>query len=230
MVGRGSVVVNAEYLERSMWRRARWLVISPHPDDETIGVGSLVAQSAALGLLGGVFYLNDGTGSHPEGTTGLASARRKEARQALRRLAGRSVSMHWLGWQDARPPARSSLAFRNDAARLGGLMRRKAIDAVAVTDPSESHCDHVAAYFLARAAIGTSCRSISLFTYHVWSDPTSDATRRIRTRPMAAGLRRRALQAHRSQLSPAFGEGFRLPAAMRSMAGVDTLYLRNGKR
>lgn len=214
-------------LDRSVWRSAIWLVMSPHPDDETIGVGSLIAQSAGDGRLAGVIYLNDGTGSHPEGTPRLGCARRAEARAALHRLTGRHVPTVWLGWQDAQPPNLGTPEFEADAARIGALLRRQRIDAVAVTDVAEGHCDHVAAHWLARAAIRRARRSISLFTYSVWSDPDLVACRRIRTRDMAAGRRRHALSAHRSQLSPLFGDGFRLPRGVRSMDRADTLYLRS---
>ena len=41
-------------LERSPWRSARWLVIAPHADDETLGAGALIHQAAEAGRLAGV--------------------------------------------------------------------------------------------------------------------------------------------------------------------------------
>ncbi|WP_312082777.1 PIG-L family deacetylase, partial [Brevundimonas sp.] len=51
-------------LERSPWRSARWLVIAPHADDETLGAGALIRQAAETGRLAGVVVLTDGAGSH----------------------------------------------------------------------------------------------------------------------------------------------------------------------
>lgn len=220
-------MVRPASLSTSIWAQARWLVLAPHPDDETIGAGALISDAAGRGRLGGVVYLNDGTGSHPEGTKGLASARRSEARRAIRRLAERDVVIDWIGWTDARPPGPETPRFHRDAMRLGVLLRRRRIDALAVTDLTESHCDHVAAYALAKAAIGHARRAITLFAYHVWSAPPASGWRRMRTNGIAPGRRRQALRAHRSQLSPLFGDGFRLPSHKCRMAPHDILTLRS---
>lgn len=222
-------MVSAEPLDRSVWSRARWLVLAPHPDDETLGAGSLIAHAAAHGRLAAVAYLTDGTGSHPAGTQGLAAARRVEAGRAVARLADRSIPIGWIGWRDAHPPEEGSPHFLRDAMRFGALLRRRRIDAVAVTDLAESHCDHVAAHRLAGAAIRLARRPIALFSYHVWGTPSDHRARRIRTEPMALGRRRHALQAHRSQLSAALGDGFRLPAERCRMAATDVLTLQ-GRR
>ena len=50
-------------LAASPWRGARWLVIAPHPDDETLGAGALIHHAAARNRLGGVVFLTDGGGS-----------------------------------------------------------------------------------------------------------------------------------------------------------------------
>lgn len=221
-------MVKAEYLPSSIWSQARWLVIAPHPDDETLGAGALIAQAAQDKCLGGIVYLTDGKGSHPPATPGLGPARRREAGLAIRRLAGRDIPVDRLGWHDAQPFDRMSRRFERDARRLAAWLRHRRIDAVAVSDVQEHHCDHVAAYHLARAAIRASCRSVALFGYHVWGDPPGHEVRSFRTRSMLPGDRRRALSAHRSQLSPLFGEGFRLPPEMRRMPAADRLTLRTG--
>jgi N-acetylglucosamine malate deacetylase 1 len=216
-------VVTAEPLSDSLWARARWLVLAPHPDDETLGVGALIGQAAAADRLAGVAYLTDGSGSHPAGTPGIVSIRRAEARRALRRLASGPVPIDWIGWRDAHPHDPASAPFVRDAMRLGARLRRQRIDAVAVTAETETHCDHVAAFRLAAAAIRLARRRVTLFVYHVWSDPTVGRARKVRTRPLPPGRRRHALHAHCSQLSPAYGPGFRLPAGRRHMTPFDTL-------
>ena len=219
-------MVRAEPLGSSVWARSRWLVLAPHPDDETLGAGALIAEVARKGRLAGVAYLTDGSGSHPIGTQGLSSARRSEAGRAIRRLAKGPVTIEWIGWQDAHPPSVDSARFAQASQRLGALLRRARIDAVAVTDQAESHCDHVAAFHLAAAAVRSARRPIDLFAYHVWSTDEAVPARRIRTAPLLPGRRRSALRAHRSQLTPAYGEGFRLPADRLRMAPCDTLTLR----
>jgi LmbE family N-acetylglucosaminyl deacetylase len=219
-------MVNAEFLGSSVWSRARWLVLAPHPDDETLGAGALIADVARDGRLAGVMYLTDGSGSHPVGTRGLSSARRSEACRAIRRLTRLSVMVGWIGWKDAHPPALDSARFAHASQRLQALLRRERIDAVAVTDLAESHCDHVAAFHLAASAVRRARRAVDLFAYHVWSTDADKPGRRIRTASCLPGHRRLALRTHRSQLTPAYGEGFRLPAERLRMARHDTLTLR----
>lgn len=221
-------MVTFERFNRSRWANARWLVLAPHPDDETLGAGALIAHAAATGRLGGIVFLTDGTGSHPEDTPRVGITRRGEAHRAIRRLGGSSVTVDWLGWRDAHPLPVSSPPFARAASSVGALLRTRCIDAVAVSDYSDTHCDHVAAYRLAEAAIRSARRPVSLFAYHVWSVIPGSA-RRIATPAMQPGQRRQALQAHRSQLSPLLGDGFRLPREKLRMSTRDILTLRSDR-
>jgi LmbE family N-acetylglucosaminyl deacetylase len=214
-----------EPLVTSPWARARWLVLAPHPDDETLGAGALIAHTAALSRLGAIVFLTDGTGSHPDGTPRLAMTRQKEARRALGRIVADSPPIVWMGWRDACPHEIDSPAFARDAARLGALLRYRRIDAIAVTDHSEDHCDHRMAYHLAQAAARKAHRAVTLFAYHVWSAPPG-GVRRVATPPMSTGRRRDALRAHRSQMSSVIGDGFRIPREKLRMPAVDVLTLR----
>ncbi len=218
-------MVNTELLSRSRWSQARWLILAPHPDDETLGAGALIADCAARGRLGAIVYLTDGAGSHPEGTPRVAITRRKEARHAIGRLNAAAAPAIWMGWRDAQPHLVDSQIFSRDADRLAAFIRWRRIDAIAVSDYSETHCDHVAAYRLAKAATRRAKRPVTLFAYHVWSDPPTFA-RRIATPAMAVGRRRQALLAHRSQMSPMMGDGFRLPREKLRMPARDILTLR----
>jgi LmbE family N-acetylglucosaminyl deacetylase len=151
--------------------------------------------------------------------------RRKEARHAIGRMNAGAARAMWMGWRDARPYPSDSKAFARDADRIAAFIRWYRIDAIAVSDHSETHCDHVAAYQLAEAASRRARRPVTLFAYHVWSNPPRRA-RRIATPAMPVGRRRHALLAHRSQISPSMGDGFRLPREMLRMSARDILTLR----
>jgi len=213
----------------SPWRGARWLVIAPHPDDETLGAGALIHHAAARNRLGGVVFLTDGGGSHPQGTPHLRAVRRREARRAVGLLAECPVPIDWLGWADSNPSHEASTAFHHSARRLGTMIRTRRISALAVSDPGDGHCDHVAAFRLALAARAQSRRALQIFTYSVWHELACRG-KRFATPTMPSGLRRRALSAHRSQLTPRMGEGFRLPKPMRCMASADQLIAVNWPR
>lgn len=222
-------MVKAEPLAQSRWAHARWLVLAPHPDDETLGAGALIAHSVANHRLGGIVFLTDGTGSHPEGTPRVATIRRREARHAIGRMGAGAIPTIWMGWRDAHPYSSDSKAFALEADRLAALLRWHRIDAIAVSDHSEAHRDHVAAFSLAEAAVQRARRPVALFAYHVWSEAPLGG-RRIATPPMPVGRRRHALLAHRSQMSPVIGDGFRLPHEKRRMAARDVLTLRRDGR
>ena len=217
-------------LSGSRHARARWLVLAPHPDDETIGAGALIAQTAAEGRLAGVVYLTDGSGSHAIGpalTRGrLIRHRDREARLALRRLAGpRSVPPVRLDWRDGDPPAAGSVGYDRALRRLAAMLRSRRVDALAAPAPDEGHCDHVAAHALARAAAARSRRPVALFGYRVWGGAVARAARPpLVTRALPVGRRRHALMAHRSQTGAALGPGFRLPPCLLRLASRDLLY------
>jgi N-acetylglucosamine malate deacetylase 1 len=209
-------------INRTPWRFARWLILAPHPDDETLGAGTLLHHAAEAGQLAGLVYLTDGGGSHPEGTARLRSVRRREASLALRRLSGQRIRPDWMGWHDGHPHASNSIAFHRSALRLAAMIRARQVSGLAVSDPGDEHCDHVAAFELARAACGAARSAVQLFTYSVWHGRICEGCR-VRSEPMPLGLRRSALAAHRSQLTGRMGAGFRLPAPMRVMRCTDML-------
>lgn len=219
-------------LERSPWRFARWLVIAPHADDETLGAGALIHQAAEAERLAGVVILTDGAGSHDHpdlaSRARLIRTRRLEAGRAVRRLAGNAAAPPvFLDWPDAQPASPGSMAFEATARRLAALCRERRVDAVAVTGPDDPHCDHQAAAQLANHAASMARRPLAVFDYVVWGAAPSGAKLRITTRPLRAGLRAYALSAHQSQLTPMFGPGFRLETQRGLRAASDTLYRRD---
>lgn len=220
-------------LSAKPWRDLRWLVLAPHPDDETLGAGALIAQTARTGCLAGLVYLTDGSGSHETAAGGsgkLVRSRKREAAAALYRLTGsRARCPLHLDWKDANPARPGDRAFDKSTRRLTALCHRLQVDALAVTTSHEPHCDHEAAAQLAYA-VGKQARGrLIVAEYVVWARPPSPRTHHaLHTAPMLRGQRRHALAAHRSQLTASHGPGFRLPAFRRTMPASDILYLRRG--
>lgn len=201
---------------RSVWANRRWVVLAPHQDDEAIGTGALIIDTARRGTLAGVVFLTDGAASHPDSaivsTRRLAALRRREAAASLRILAGPRTPATFLDWPDAHPFRPGSPPFDRAARRLAAVLRSRGADALAVTASDEPHCDHEAAAQLAEASVALARRPVRIFFYGVWSSPALRAgyrCLRLDGRPVRA-LRQRALDCHRSQLTPVAGEGFRL--------------------
>lgn len=218
--------LRAASLSARPWRSLRWLVIAPHPDDETLGAGALIHQTARERRLAGVAYLTDGSGSHPAGAgSNLIATRKREAALALRRLAGEPVDTLHLDWRDASPALPGDPLFERTCRQLVALCAGQRVDAIAVTALHEPHCDHAAAARLAYAVRDASARPLRVAEYIVWGErPSPRGGTLLRTHPMPAGLRRHALAAHRSQNGASQGPGIRLPRAFRRMPTTDILY------
>lgn len=224
--------LSAKQLAQGKWAKARWLVLAPHADDETIGAGALIATKAREGRLAGVAFVTDGAGSHPHidghSRAGLVARRRREAELALRRLAPSAPEPLFLDWPDASPPFEGQPAFERALARLVTLCRRSRVDAVAVTALHEPHCDHEAACRLAYALKVRAFLPLEVFEYVIWADgPPGAGYRAVRTAAAPTGPRRLALAAHRSQTTPLAGHGFRLPARHFRSPPFDLLYVRS---
>lgn len=225
-------MLSARRLEATPLARARWIVLAPHADDETLGCGALIVSAAQRGMLAGVVILTDGAASHAHADQAsrarLVAARRHEAMLAMRRLAGTATPAPiFLGWPDAHPHQPGSREFERTCHTLGAICRRERVDAIAVTAQHEPHCDHEAAFQVAQTVAATAIRRIALYEYIVWADgPPAKPYHCVRTQPMALGRRNQALAAHRSQISPLFGDGFRLSPAKMRMPACDVLYER----
>jgi len=92
---------------------ARAVIVSPHPDDEILGTGGLLARLSDLGRKVLIIAVTDGTGSHPDSpewpAARLAATRPQETRDALQRLRMRHVAMVRLHLPDG-----GGASFEND--------------------------------------------------------------------------------------------------------------------
>jgi LmbE family N-acetylglucosaminyl deacetylase/GT2 family glycosyltransferase len=126
------VLLEAESIpyEPMMLRGERLLVLAPHPDDEVIAAGGLIAQHLDEKRAVRVVVVTDGAQG------GDATAREEETRRGLARL-GQGAEIVFLGFPDRAlgdeviPPLREHLAgFRPDLILVPG--------------PAEIHPDHLA--------------------------------------------------------------------------------------
>src|ERR1700729_3740365 len=97
------------------------LVLAPHPDDESLGCGGLIAEHHARGHDVHVMVLTDGTGSHPRSreypATRLAALRMQEARRAIVALGLPEDRIDFLGLPDGHVSLRGK-QFNDAAARI----------------------------------------------------------------------------------------------------------------
>jgi LmbE family N-acetylglucosaminyl deacetylase len=214
------------------------LIIAPHPDDESLGCGALMAATAEAGRSAAVVVVSDGAGSHPGSKAyppeRLRSMREEEAMNAAACLGLPAEAIGFLRLPDRLVPAAGEGTERAVDAIVSSS---KAIGAAAmfVTWRLDPHCDHRAAYALARAA-QRRLDGVRLFEYVVWGerlaldqDPAA-APRGFRFEGGRYRSRKRAaIACHRSQTTRLIDddpEGFMLdPAMIEASIDLDEIFL-----
>lgn len=208
-------------------------VVAPHPDDETLGCGGLLACCADQRVRVVVVAVTDGEASHPGSTAWppprLAARRRHEQREALDALGHPAAPIHRLGLPDG------GLATLGREAWLPAVLRLRSIvtrcRSVFVTAPDDDHPDHAAAARLVREA--TEDRPRLVYYYAVWppaagsaspepaSSPASPRRRWVLPLGPALERKRRALAAFGSQRGEGIDDdpdGFRMPPSLLARA------------
>ncbi|MBR0665458.1 PIG-L family deacetylase [Roseomonas hellenica] len=209
------------------------LVLAPHPDDETLGCGALIAACAAEGRAVHVVIVSDGRGSHPGSRSHpparLVATRAEEAREAVAVLGlDPDRDLTFLGIDDRAVPRQGpGLMAACDAIRRILPAPPGVVLAPWRHDP---HGDHEATAEIASVVVGGWPGTL-LLSYIVWGwayatplpgfvldqEPTlADAPRgwRFDAGPWLAA-KRDAIAAHRSQTSGLIEDvpdGFRLSA------------------
>lgn len=194
----------------------RWLVLAPHPDDETLGLGGTLAMAAARGVEVTTVCVTSGDAQ------GVAAVREDEARQAAAEL-GVAPPVFW------RLPDRG-LGGRLDelANRLGALLDERAAETVATPSPVELHPDHravaLAVHATVRRRLGWGRRRAP-----AWVAAYEVGAAMLPNLLVDAGAvwerKRRALARYRSQLAQA-----PYAAVMEGLGALRTLTLPNAER
>lgn len=185
------------------------LVLAPHPDDESLGCGGLIAEACSRGEMVHVAILTDGSRSHPNSRTHPAPLRKAlreaEAHAAVAALGLPQGRLTFFGLRDGEAP-HAGPDFDATVSRLTALMTAHGIATICATWRHDAHHDHVAAHLLASAAaVRTGARH---FSYPVWGwmlhgderlpDTPVRGARLDIARHLAA--KRHAIASHASQL------------------------------
>jgi LmbE family N-acetylglucosaminyl deacetylase len=205
------------------------LLLAPHPDDESLGCGGLIAAAAEAGLPLHIQVVSDGGGSHPRLPRHmLRGLREAETRAAVAALGLPMASLGFLGLPDQAVPS-SGPDFDRAVAML--LAEGDLPETILVTWQHDPHCDHAASFAIGAAlARATGAR---LLAYPVWGlahawpvegfplppAPRLAAPPRGHRFGMAHWLpaKRAAIAAHASQAGHLAG-GFALPPALLALA------------
>ncbi len=226
------------YQHHALWRRLPLgtiddiigsgcgLIIAPHPDDESLGCGGLIAECCHAGRPPVVVFLTDGAMSHPASKRfpreHLIKVREQEAIEAAACLGLTRERLIFLREPDTRAPREGQELIRtvNEIARLMHRFRCSSVLAPWRFDP---HSDHEAAACIAeRVAARSNVRHVA-YPVWGWTLPPDQ----IVANPSLAGwqleissrlaLKHRAMAAYRSQYGELITDGpagFRLPPAL----------------
>jgi LmbE family N-acetylglucosaminyl deacetylase len=176
------------------------IVVSPHPDDEVLGAGGLIATYVRLERPVLVVSVTDGEGAFPD-WIGLDRLRQGELKAALRLLGAADVSIIRLGLPDGK--------VRFHADELRDALSRWVTPSVLLVAPYEKdgHPDH--------ETVGSVClelaheRQALVARYPIWAwhqcDPRSLSNAcwgRFELDMEVQHAKRRAIGAFTSQLQP----------------------------
>ncbi len=229
------------------------LIVAPHPDDESIGCGGLIAAKRAARESVSIVVVTDGDRSHTSDVIDpvqLASIRRAELLEATAMLGVSADDVYFLGFADR------SVAGRSDdlAVALHDLIEAIGPTQIVIPSDLDANADHraVCAAALSAAAAATSTPEVLSYlvwfwTPEAWVDQGASSLRKIgqlitRTRSFLlasdrvafdpgahAATKDAAIRCHRSQLENLTGEpGWAViqPEVLELLVGRRELYVR----
>ncbi len=213
-----------------VWELGATVVVAPHPDDESLGCGGVLALLAEAEKSPKVIVVTDGSRSHPNSKSHpqekLAELRERETLLATEALGLRSDSVHFLRYRDCGLPPLESQAFTAAAERCAGLLEMLGIESIFVPWRRDPHCDHELTWQLFHAAVRQLSTAPRWLEYPVWAwehAATDVAPREEEASAWrldistVADRKNRAIQQHRSQLGEVIRDdpkGFALTPAM----------------
>jgi LmbE family N-acetylglucosaminyl deacetylase len=178
------------------------LVVAPHPDDETLGCGGLIADLSLTGFAVRVVIVSDGSKSHD--LRGIDQIRKAEAEHAAEALG--VTSLVWAGFPDGQlDQCQSDIEVAIDS-----LLPKRGV----VVSPRmhDGHSDHDA---VAKAVTNVASKELgqaqSYWNYGVWTlanSPTVESKVRCFRHDLSARAmhrKSRALQAYASQVTRQYG-------------------------
>ena len=210
------------------------VVVVPHPDDEALGCGGLLALLRQAQVPVAAVLVSDGSMSHPQSQDFSPTARRElryaEFRHALAVLGVEESddNVLYLGLPDSQVPTTGQAGFAEAADRLAQFIAAKQPTTVLVPWRRDPHPDHRAASQLTATALASLPQpQPRRLEYVVWAweraapadlpQPGEGVGFRLAIAAVLA-CKQRALAAHRSQLAPGIitddPSGFLLSADM----------------
>lgn len=180
-----------------------FLLTSPHPDDDQVGLADYMQHLLREGHVVGVWFMTDGH----------SCQRRIEATKALNLIGIKDVFWYTMPFYDRR----DRKVTESDTKRASQLLEGIRPDAVAVCYDADPHGTHMKCFAILQRAIGWTgggCGPVlspDIVLYHsAWAATTTyiDHLSLVQWKVKDANAKRRALQCHASQLTLKTHDGF----------------------
>ncbi|WP_210114419.1 PIG-L deacetylase family protein [Hymenobacter elongatus] len=190
------------------------LIIIPHPDDESLGCGGLLALLRQAGEPVHTVLVSDGTMSHPNSRKFPAAARQAlreaELREALAILGVATSDTLLMRLPDGAVPTTARAGFAEAVGRLRAHLEQTKPATLLVPWRRDPHPDHRATSQIAAAALRTLAVPPRVLEYVVWAweraapddlpRPEEAQGWRLNIESVLA-RKQQAIAAHRSQLT-----------------------------
>jgi LmbE family N-acetylglucosaminyl deacetylase len=177
------------------------VILSPHPDDESLGCGGLIAACASRGIPPVIVWITDGTQSHPSSHRFKPAIRRHireaEARRAAAALGVPRSRLHFLRFPDQATPSQGP-KFAAAVRHITNLITAHGCRVVLAPWSRDPHPDHSVTHQIATRL------ALPQWSYLIWgwTLPTDvilpDHGLRLNISCFLPA-KRRAIAAHRSQ-------------------------------
>lgn len=200
------------------------LIVAPHPDDESLGCGGVIALLKKYGLSVSILVLSDGTQSHPNSKkfppNKLRKLRESECSNAAAILGlDPKHDVTFCRFPDTQVPGEESEKYKSAVARLKLFLASKNAQTIFVPWRRDPHPDHRATYQLIIKAKDQNHRIVE---YPIWLYTTEEKFDAPLKSEVSAfrldvssvlKIKRQAISAHCSQITDLIDDdpnGFRL--------------------
>ncbi|HTQ34638.1 MAG TPA: glycosyltransferase, partial [Stellaceae bacterium] len=182
------------------------LVVAPHPDDETIACGGLIALLRRGGHQVWVAIVTDGTASHPNSKqfppTRLAAIRKTETVSALALLGVEEEHIVFKEFPDGFVPSEGTPGFDCAVENAVRCLERLAPQTLVIPSSLDTHEDHKATAAIWLRAGQISPVTPRILEYVIWPNGLIDNQKRQAIIDISDvfELKRQAIAIYRSQL------------------------------
>jgi len=147
------------------------LILVPHPDDESLGCGGLIAMLRDRNVEVEVLVTTDGSQSHPNSKAfppdKVKLIRKKEVLTALEILGVDQGNVTFLEGKDTCLPSRNQKGFEDLCYKMAGSIKRLKPQLILVPYELDPHCDHRATWQLLDEALNQ-FGHLRVWEYPIW--------------------------------------------------------------